>query len=364
MKILVTGGAGFIGSAVIRHILSNTVDTVVNLDKLTYAGNLDSLINVADSERYCFERVDICDRIGLDSVLQRHQPDAIMHLAAESHVDRSIDGPAAFIETNIIGTYTLLEAARGYWQGLNKERKESFRFHHVSTDEVYGDLEGPEDFFYETTSYAPSSPYSASKASSDHLVRAWHRTYGFPVLITNCSNNYGPYHFPEKLIPLMILNALEGKPLPVYGKGDQVRDWLYVEDHARALYTVISHGEVGETYNIGGHNERRNIDVVRTLCALLDELSPTDQNPSAQHLGSYSELITHVPDRPGHDLRYAIDATKIQQALGWTPAETFGSGIRKTVEWYLCNLAWCQRVQDGSYQRERLGALGQGAATS
>lgn len=363
MKILVTGGAGFIGSAVIRHIIFNTTESVVNLDKLTYAGNLESLSEVAESERYGFERVDICDRAELDRVLQRHQPDAVMHLAAESHVDRSIDGPAAFIETNIFGTYTLLEAARVYWQGLEAGRKERFRFHHISTDEVYGDLEKPEDFFTESTPYAPSSPYSASKASSDHLVRAWRRTYGLPVLITNCSNNYGPYHFPEKLVPLMILNALEGKPLPVYGKGNQVRDWLYVEDHARALYTVLSRGEVGETYNIGGHNERRNIDVVHTLCTLLDEMRPVAQNPSVEHLLSYSALITHVQDRPGHDMRYAIDASKIQKTLGWVPEETFETGIRKTVQWYLDNLAWCRRVQDGSYQRERLGAQVQGAAT-
>ncbi|MBC3465590.1 dTDP-glucose 4,6-dehydratase [Pseudomonas sp. RW10S2] len=355
MKILVTGGAGFIGSAVIRHILTSTSDSVVNLDKLTYAGNLESLTDVAQSERYCFEKVDICDRAALDRVFREHQPDAVMHLAAESHVDRSIDGPAAFIETNIVGTYNLLEAARIYWQGLDEGCRSTFRFHHISTDEVYGDLEGPEDLFTEQTPYAPSSPYSASKASSDHLVRAWMRTYGLPVLITNCSNNYGPYHFPEKLIPLVILNALDGKPLPVYGKGDQVRDWLYVEDHARALYRVVTAGQIGETYNIGGHNERRNIDVVHALCALLDELRPVAQNPAVAHLDSYRALITHVQDRPGHDLRYAIDASKIQGALGWTPEETFETGIRKTVQWYLDNLAWCRRVQDGSYQRERLG---------
>lgn len=362
MKILVTGGAGFIGSAVIRHIISNTTESVINLDKLTYAGNLESLTDVVDSERYCFEQVDICDRTELDRVFQVHQPDVVMHLAAESHVDRSIDGPAAFIETNIVGTFTLLEAARVYWQEMDEQRQKRFRFHHISTDEVYGDLESPEHFFKESTSYAPSSPYSASKASSDHLVRAWRRTYGLPILITNCSNNYGPYHFPEKLIPLMILNALEGKPLPVYGKGEQVRDWLYVEDHARALHTVLVSGEVGETYNIGGHNERRNIDVVLALCTLLDELRPAAKNPLAQHLPSYTALITHVQDRPGHDLRYAIDASKIQQALGWVPEETFESGIRKTVEWYLENLDWCKRVQDGSYQRERLGAQVQGAS--
>lgn len=351
MKILVTGGAGFIGSAVIRHIINNTDDTVVNVDKLTYAGNLESLGSVSDSPRYAFEQVDICDAATLNRVLQQYQPDAIMHLAAESHVDRSIDGPAAFMETNIIGTYTLLEAARQYWNTLDDTAQKSFRFHHISTDEVYGDLEGPEDLFTETTPYAPSSPYSASKASSDHLVRAWRRTYGFPTLITNCSNNYGPYHFPEKLIPLMILNALEGKPLPIYGKGTQVRDWLYVEDHARALYKVATEGEVGETYNIGGHNEKQNIEVVHTLCDLLEELVP--EKPEG--ISQYRDLITHVQDRPGHDLRYAIDASKIERELGWTPEETFESGIRKTVQWYLDNSEWCQRVQDGSYRRERLG---------
>ncbi|TCD21217.1 dTDP-glucose 4,6-dehydratase [Pseudomonas sp. IC_126] len=357
MKILVTGGAGFIGSALIRHIIGSTDDYVVNLDKLTYAGNLESLAEVSDSDRYIFEHVDICNRAELDRVFREHQPDAVMHLAAESHVDRSIDGPAAFIETNIVGTYTLLEAARQYWQSLNDNRKAAFRFHHISTDEVYGDLDGPEDLFTETTPYAPSSPYSASKASSDHLVRAWQRTYGLPALITNCSNNYGPYHFPEKLIPLIILNALEGKPLPIYGKGDQIRDWLYVEDHARALYTVVTEGKAGETYNIGGHNEKQNIEVVHTLCSLLDELRPVGTNSFARHLASYKDLIIHVQDRPGHDMRYAIDASKIQRELGWTPEETFETGIRKTVEWYLNNLEWCRRVQDGSYKRERLGAI-------
>lgn len=355
MKLLITGGAGFIGSAVIRHIIRDTQDDVVNVDKLTYAGNLETLREVSDNPRYAFEQVDICDRKEIDRVLAEHQPDVIMHLAAESHVDRSIDGPAAFIETNIVGTYTLLEAARKYW--LNRaNNKETFRFLHISTDEVYGDLPHPDltenaedQLFTEDTPYAPSSPYSASKASSDHLTRAWMRTYGLPVLITNCSNNYGPYHFPEKLIPLIILNALEGKPLPIYGKGDQIRDWLYVEDHARALYTVVRHGKAGETYNIGGHNEKQNIEVVQTICDILQELQPQNQ--------SYRELITHVQDRPGHDMRYAIDASKIQKELGWTPEETFESGIRKTVEWYLNNLDWCQRVQDGSYQRERLGAF-------
>ena len=348
MKLLITGGAGFIGSAIIRHVINDTDDRVVNVDKLTYAGNLESLQSVADNPRYAFEQVDVCDQPALAAVFERHQPDAVMHLAAESHVDRSIDGPAAFIETNIVGTYTLLEVARLYWQGLNADRQASFRLHHISTDEVYGDLEGPEGLFTEQTPYAPSSPYSASKASSDHLVRAWSRTYGLPAIVTNCSNNYGPYHFPEKLIPLVILNALEGKPLPVYGKGEQIRDWLYVEDHARGLYRVVIQGTPGETYNIGGHNEKRNIDVVHTLCALLDELAPSVHSP-------YHSLITYVPDRPGHDLRYAIDASKIERELGWKPAETFETGIRKTVEWYLQNLEWCRRVQDGSYQRERLG---------
>ncbi|EPT9256224.1 dTDP-glucose 4,6-dehydratase [Vibrio alginolyticus] len=353
MKILVTGGAGFIGSAVVRHIIRDTQDTVINLDKLTYAGNLESLVDVSESERYHFEQVDICDRAELDRVFSEHQPDRVMHLAAESHVDRSIDGPAAFIETNVMGTYHLLEAARQYWSGLDEARQSAFRFHHISTDEVYGDLEGTDDLFTETTSYAPSSPYSASKASSDHLVRAWQRTYGLPTLITNCSNNYGPYHFPEKLIPLMILNALDGKPLPVYGDGMQIRDWLFVEDHARALYKVVNEGEVGETYNIGGHNEKANIEVVKTICALLEELRPN--KPAG--VESYESLITYVKDRPGHDVRYAIDATKIAQELGWTPEETFESGIRKTVEWYLNNPQWWQRVLDGSYSLERLGAV-------
>ena len=352
MKILVTGGAGFIGSAVVRHIIRDTQDTVINLDKLTYAGNLESLVDVSESERYYFEQVDICDRAELDRVFSEHQPDMVMHLAAESHVDRSIDGPAAFIETNVMGTYHLLEAARQYWSNLDEARQSAFRFHHISTDEVYGDLEGTDDLFTETTSYAPSSPYSASKASSDHLVRAWQRTYGLPTLITNCSNNYGPYHFPEKLIPLMILNALDGKPLPVYGDGMQIRDWLFVEDHARALYKVVNEGEVGETYNIGGHNEKANIEVVKTICALLEELRP--EKPAG--VESYESLITYVKDRPGHDVRYAIDATKIAQELGWTPEETFESGIRKTVEWYLNNPQWWQRVLDGSYSLERLGA--------
>lgn len=355
MKILVTGGAGFIGSAVIRHIIEHTNDSIINVDKLTYAGNLESLSEVSGNDRYSFEPVDICNREELNRVFEQHKPDAVMHLAAESHVDRSIDGPAAFIETNIVGTYILLEAARAYWSDLSADKKAAFRFHHISTDEVYGDLEGTDDLFTETTPYAPSSPYSASKASSDHLVRSWQRTYGLPTIVTNCSNNYGPYHFPEKLIPLMILNALEGKALPVYGDGMQSRDWLFVEDHARALYKVVTEGEVGETYNIGGHNEKANIEVVRTICQLLEELVP--DNPYALKSGGagFEQLITYVTDRPGHDVRYAIDAAKISNDLGWSPEETFETGIRKTVLWYLDNKAWWSRVLDGSYCRERLG---------
>lgn len=350
MKILVTGGAGFIGSAVIRHIISNTRDSVVNVDKLTYAGNLESLREVSDSDRYVFEHADICDKDAMERIFAAHQPDAVMHLAAESHVDRSITGPAAFIETNIVGTYVLLETSRAYWASLNDAARNAFRFHHISTDEVYGDLPHPDEchdagplpMFTEKTSYAPSSPYSASKASSDHLVRAWTRTYGLPTIVTNCSNNYGPYHFPEKLIPLVILNALEGKPLPIYGKGDQIRDWLYVEDHARALYTVVTTGAVGETYNIGGYNEKKNIEVVYTICDLLDEIVPREI--------SYREQITYVTDRPGHDRRYAIDAQKISAELGWKPQETFESGIRKTVEWYLNNQEWVSNVKSGAYK--------------
>lgn len=349
MKILITGGAGFIGSAVVRYIINSTQDEVLNIDKLTYAGNLESLQSIQDNSRYNFQQIDICDRLAVEEAFQTFKPDLVMHLAAESHVDRSIDGPAEFIHTNIVGTYTLLEVARQYWNSLEEQKKRQFKFHHISTDEVYGDLENTTDLFTEATPYAPSSPYSASKASSDHLVRAWNRTYGLPVVITNCSNNYGPYHFPEKLIPLVILNALESKPLPIYGKGDQIRDWLYVEDHARALYKVVTEGEIGETYNIGGHNEKQNIEVVKTICQILDDLQPQANGQP------YETLITFVADRPGHDLRYAIDASKIQRELGWQPEETFDSGIRKTVQWYLDNLEWCRRVQDGSYQRERLG---------
>ncbi|EXG30969.1 MULTISPECIES: dTDP-glucose 4,6-dehydratase [Acinetobacter calcoaceticus/baumannii complex] len=346
MKILITGGAGFIGSAVVRHIIQNTENEVLNVDKLTYAGNLESLISVADNPRYQFSQTDICDRTALDKLFETFQPDAVMHLAAESHVDRSITGPYAFIETNVIGTYQMLEASRAYWLGLSDEKKAAFRFHHISTDEVYGDLEGTTDLFTETTSYSPSSPYSASKASSDHLVRAWNRTYGLPILVTNCSNNYGPFHFPEKLIPLMILNALQAKPLPVYGNGQQIRDWLFVEDHARALYTVVTQGVVGETYNIGGHNEKANLDVVYAICDLLEELAPNKPEGVAQ----YKDLITYVKDRPGHDVRYAIDATKIKDELNWIPEESFETGLRKTVEWYLNNKEWVEHVQSGEYQ--------------
>ena len=355
MKFLITGGAGFIGSAVIRHIIQDTQDSVMNLDKLTYAGNLESLISIVNDPRYTFEQVDICEATELKRVFQQYKPDIVMHLAAESHVDRSIDAPGEFIQTNIVGTYTLLEQARTYWNQLVGDKKTNFRFHHISTDEVYGDLPHSDELssqqalplFTEQTAYAPSSPYSASKASSDHIVRAWQRTYGLPTIITNCSNNYGPYHFPEKLIPLVILNALEGKPLPIYGKGDQIRDWLYVEDHARALVLVATTGKTGETYNIGGHNEKQNIEVVTTICSILDEIMPKQTR--------YVEQIRYVADRPGHDMRYAIDASKIQEELGWIPQETFESGIRKTVLWYLENQEWCKHVQDGSYQRERQG---------
>ena len=352
-KLLITGGAGFIGSAVIRHLIDNTAHHVINIDKLTYAGNLESLTTIENSDRYTFEQVDICDATEIKRVFNEHQPDIVMHLAAESHVDRSIDGPGEFIQTNIVGTYVLLEAARSYWSQSDADKQQGFRFHHVSTDEVYGDLEGMDDLFTEETPYAPSSPYSAAKASSDHLVRAWQRTFELPTLITNCSNNYGPYQFPEKLIPLIILNALEGKDLPIYGDGKQIRDWLYVDDHARALVHVALSGEIGETYNIGGHNEKQNIEVVKTVCKILDKLVPSQ----LQGINRYEELITYVKDRAGHDVRYAIDASKIADELGWTPDETFESGIEKTVQWYLDNMTWCERVQDGSYMRERLGVI-------
>ena len=351
LKLIVTGGAGFIGSAIIRYLINQTDTTVLNIDKLTYAGNLDSLTSISNNSRYHFAQIDICDGATLKQAFAEFQPDAIMHLAAESHVDRSIDGPAEFINTNIVGTYTLLETTRHYWQRLDSET--GFRFHHISTDEVYGSLSNSSEFFTELTPYQPNSPYSASKASSDHLVRAWHHTYNLPVVTTNCSNNYGPYQFPEKLIPLMIINALEGKPLPIYGKGENVRDWLYVDDHARALYLVLKQGKISETYNIGGHNEKTNLETVQTLCNILDELLPN--SPHKPH----HQLIQFVTDRPGHDLRYAIDANKIQNHLGWKPQETFETGLRKTVQWYLDNRNWWQRVSDGSYRGERLG-LGNG----
>lgn len=353
--ILVTGGAGFIGSAVIRHILGSTADAVVNVDCLTYAGNLDAIPAGFCANRYRFEQVDICDAAELRRVFDSHRPDSVMHLAAESHADRSIDGPAAFIRTNFVGTYTLLEAARAYWSGLDAERKAAFRFHHISTDEVFGDLKGSQDLFTETSPYAPNSPYSATKAGSDHLVRAWHRTYGLPIVVTNCSNNYGPYQFPEKLIPHMIFNALAGKPLPVYGDGCHVRDWLFVEDHACALYRVLNEGRVGQTYNIGGLNEKRNLEVVEAICDLMEELVP--ENPySAVNGRGFRSLITFVKDRPGHDIRYAIDASKIRRELGWVPRETFESGLGKTVRWYLANEAWRQHVMSAGYQLSRLGA--------
>jgi dTDP-glucose 4,6-dehydratase len=352
-KLLITGGAGFIGSSVIRHIIDDTHHSVINVDKLTYAGNLESLASIENSDRYTFEQVDICDANEIKRVFNEHRPDLVMHLAAESHVDRSIDGPREFIQTNIIGTYVLLEEVRDYWSNLDNDKKDNFRFHHVSTDEVYGDLEGTDELFTEDTPYAPSSPYSAAKASSDHLVRAWQRTFNLPTLVTNCSNNYGPYQFPEKLIPLIILNALEGKDLPIYGSGRQIRDWLYVDDHARALIHVALTGNVGETYNIGGHNELRNIDVVKTVCAILDELVPS----KLDGIERYEQLITHVDDRAGHDVRYAIDATKIANELNWTPDETFDTGIKKTIQWYLDNKTWCEHVQDFSYRDAGLGAV-------
>ncbi len=348
MKILVTGGAGFIGSALVRYLVESTDAVVVNLDKLTYAGNLDSLAMVADSPRYHFERVDICQAGAVEAAFTRHRPDAVIHLAAESHVDRSIDGPRAFIDTNIVGTYTLLETARAYWNGLDGPARTAFRFHHISTDEVYGSLDAT-GMFTEDSPYRPNSPYAASKASSDHLVRAWHHTYGLPVIITNCSNNYGPYQFPEKLIPLLIQNGLAGEKLPIYGKGENVRDWLYVDDHAEAIYRVLSRGAPGETYNIGGHEERTNLEVVHAVCALLDELAP---GPGHR---PHAELISFVTDRPGHDRRYAIDAARMRQELDWAPRESYESGLRKTVEWYISNQVWCGRVTSGAYRGERLG---------
>ncbi|MXQ12907.1 dTDP-glucose 4,6-dehydratase [Microvirga makkahensis] len=349
-RFLVTGGAGFIGSAVVRRLIGATPHQVLVVDKLTYAGNLDSLAPVSGERRYAFARADIADAARIQEIIARFQPDVIMHLAAESHVDRSIDSPGEFVQTNVVGTFVLLQEALRYWQGLSGQRRDGFRFHHVSTDEVFGSL-GEEGFFHERYPYQPNSPYSASKAASDHFVRAWHHTYGLPVIVTNCSNNYGPYHFPEKLIPLMILNALEGRPLPVYGRGENVRDWLYVDDHAEALILVAEKGRIGESYNIGGRNERKNIDVVKAICRLVDEMAPDAR------IGSREELITFVADRPGHDLRYAIDATKIERDLGWRPAETFETGVRKTVEWYLRNRTWWERVRSGVYQSERLGGI-------
>ena len=346
-KVIVTGGAGFIGSAVCRHLVKDKDCSVLNLDKLTYAGVPESLKEIEDSPLYRFAQADVCDKEAVAALFAEYQPDAVMHLAAESHVDRSIDGPAAFIETNIVGTYNMLECAREYWNELSGDRKAAFRFHHISTDEVYGSL-GAEGLFEETTPYDPRSPYSSSKASSDHLVMAWFHTYGLPVVITNCSNNYGPYHFPEKLIPLVILNALDEKPLPIYGKGDQIRDWLYVEDHAKALVTVVETGRLGETYNVGGRNERTNLEVVETICAILDDLRP-------RGAGSYKDLITFVADRPGHDMRYAIDATKLETELGWKAQENFDTGIRRTIQWYLDNDWWWRPIREGRYAGERLG---------
>ena len=352
-KILISGGAGFIGSALIRHIIENTDHTVLNIDKLTYAGNLESLKVINNSPNYFFEKVDICNRKKVKLYFTSFQPDILIHLAAESHVDRSIDGPQEFIQTNIFGTYTLLEVAREYVSSISDNKKKSFLFHHVSTDEVYGDLKKGSELFTEKTAYAPSSPYSASKASSDHLVRAWQRTYNLPTVITNCSNNYGPFQFPEKFIPLIILNAIKGEPIPIYGNGKQIRDWLYVDDHARALLKVALEGSIGETYNIGGNHEMQNIDVVKTVCSILDELMPSIING----IDKYEQLITHVVDRTGHDIRYAIDATKIKNELGWVPDETFKSGIKKTVKWFIDNKTWCDNVSEGNYQGQRLGVI-------
>ena len=353
--IFVTGGAGFIGSAVIRYLINNTECSIINIDKLTYAGNLSTLESVANNPRYFFELADICDAQKISELLKQYKPDAIMHLAAETHVDRSIDNATAFIQTNIVGTYVLLEAARHYWHSLSETRKSAFRFHHISTDEVFGDLKSAVGFFTEMTPYAPNSPYSASKAGADHLVRAWYKTYGFPVILTNCSNNYGVFQFPEKLIPLMILNAVQGKKLPIYGNGNQVRDWLFVDDHAQALYLALTRGEIGESYNVGGHNQKTNLEVVNTICAVLDELVPTEKNPNTQGVRRYADLIEFVADRPGHDQRYAIDAGKIQRELGWQPLDTFESGIRKTVEWYLDNPTWWQPILSERYCGTRLG---------
>ena len=348
-KILVTGGAGFIGSAVVRHLVNNLNCSVVNVDKLTYAGNLSSLSSVDQNPLYSFEYADINDRSLITVILDQHQPDAIMHLAAESHVDRSIDGPSDFIQTNIVGTYSLLECARSYWRQLSSSKQDDFRFHHISTDEVFGTL-GETDSFTEETAYDPRSPYSASKASSDHLVRAWHETYGLPVVLSNCSNNYGPYHFPEKLIPLMIIKALKGEKLPVYGTGENIRDWLNVDDHANALCKILFEGKKGESYNVGGNAEVSNLDVVRNICRLLDELSP---RPG---MSRYEEQIDFVADRPGHDYRYAIDSTKIRNELGWKPIETFETGLRRTVEWYLANSSWWKPILTGEYRGQRLGS--------
>jgi len=351
LRILITGGAGFIGSAVVRHLLVSSNLSIINVDKLTYAGNLESLPRDIKAERYLFEKIDICDHDALLRVFKKYKPRYVMHLAAESHVDRSIDDPSDFIRTNVMGTYTLLEVSRKYFQTLTSEDRDCFRFHHISTDEVYGDLKGTNDLFVETTSYAPSSPYSASKASSDHLVRAWGRTYGLPFIISNCSNNYGPYQFPEKLIPHVILSALAGKPLPIYGDGSQIRDWLFVDDHAKALVKVVTTGLVGETYNIGGHNEKTNLEVVQAICDLLEDLAA--DKPS--NVMNYRDLITFVSDRPGHDARYAVDASKIYRDLGWEPSENFESGLRKTVQWYLDNVNWWESVLSGKYLLRRIG---------